>query len=296
MAKKDDKKLSLDELAAQYGYAAAFFFSDPELKRLIERAVKEQWTADKFQARFMATKWYRTRSADARTWVELKARDPAEAKRRMDTQRFQIQQMATQMGVSLSAKRLERMTEDSFIFGWDDASLRQWISAEFKYQPEGGTTGQASTLEQFIRQTAGEYGVQVSAAQVGKWVGQALSGTYTEDHLVDFIRDMARSKYPGMQTYLDQGLTVRDVADPYIQSYASLLELTPDTVQLNDARVQKALQGQQPAKPGDAPQMQTLYDFERDLRKDPRWRRTKNAREQMTNTALGVLQDMGIYA
>jgi hypothetical protein len=72
---------------------------------------------------------------------------------------------------------------------------------------------------------------------------------------------MARSKYPEMQTYLDQGMTVRDVAEPYLQSYAQLLEVAPDAVQLTDARVQKALQGTPPDKPGAPPVMQSLFDL-----------------------------------
>jgi hypothetical protein len=124
-------------------------------------------------------------------------------------------------------------------------------------------------------------------------VAGALAGKYTEDHLRDFLRDMARSKYPGMANYLDQGLTVRDVASNYIQSYSSILEKPSDAVQLSDPLIQQALQGT-PDKQG-VPQMQNVYDFERQLRKDPRWLQTKNAKDQTLNATLGVLQDWGLY-
>src|SRR5687768_4278283 len=95
------KKLTLEELAAQYGYAASFFFSNAELKTLITRAVKEQWTAAKFQAKFQTTKWFRTHSSSVRTWIELAKRDPAEYNRRKAERNAELQTRATQMGVTL---------------------------------------------------------------------------------------------------------------------------------------------------------------------------------------------------
>jgi hypothetical protein len=105
---------------------------------------------------------------------------------------------------------------------------------------------------------------------------------------------MARSKYVGMQKYLDAGVTVRDVGSNYIQSYSKLLEVNPDTVELDNPLIQKALQGTPDAKTG-VPQMQTLYDFERQVRQDPRWAKTQNAHTEMTNATIGVLRDMGLY-
>lgn len=296
MAEKKPKKLTVDELASQYGYAATFFFSDGELKRLIEAAVKEQWSPAKFQAKFQATKWYRTRGADARQWSELKARDPAEAAERRRTRWGQVRQLASQMGIALSTDKVSRIVDNSLLLGWDDKLLREAVGAEFKYAANGGTQGESATMEAFIRKTADDFGVPVSDSQVGQWVGGTMAGTHTQDGVVDFVRDMARSKYPGLNGYLDKGFTVRQVAEPYVQSYAQILEMPADTVNMTDVRIQRALQGVAPDKQGAMPQAQTLYDFERDLRKDPRWRRTKNAKEQMTSTALGVLQDMGIYS
>lgn len=324
--------LGLDELSAQYGYAAAFFFSDPELTKLINQAVTGQWSPDRFRAAFMATNWYRSHSGDVRMWLELKSRDPAEAQHRIDNQKFKIQQLANQMGISLDSSRLAKMAEDSLMFGWSDPLLQQMVGSEYKYTGGQTGTGQAADLQTRIRQLASDYGVTVSDSQVAQWVGGALQGRYTENTLDDFVRDMAKSKYPGLNKYIDQGMTVRQVASPYMQSYSQLLETSVDSVDLNDPLIQQALQGYSvkgsgtqpkappgqtgPPKPtgagvsaGPSPQMagvqptnptdmqpMSLYDFERQVRKDPRWLRTKNAMDSMQNAALGILQDMGLYA
>lgn len=287
-------KLSMDELAAQYGYAAAFFNSNPELTGLINQAVGAQWTPDKFRAALMASQWYRTQTESARQWIEVNSRDPAEAQKRISDKSKAIQQMANQQGISLGADRLKKMATDSLSMGWDDLTLQQAVAAEWKYKP-GGTAGGAATLEVRVKEMADEYGVSVSDAQVADFIGGSMAGRYTEDNIADFMRDSARSKYPGLQGYLDTGMTVKQVAAPYVQSYAQILEQGPETVSVNDPAIQKALQGI-PAKDKQPPVMaQTLYDFERDLRKDPRWLNTKNAKDSVQNTALGVLKDFGIY-
>jgi hypothetical protein len=323
--KPDDKpKLSMEELAAQYGYAAAFFSSDPELRGLIEQAVSGQWTPDKFRAALMASNWYRSKGEATRQFIELQNRDPVESNQRIADRARQIQQKANQQGISLDPTRLANMARDSLLYGWDDLQLQQAVAAEWQYKP-GDTAGGAASLEVRYNALAADYGVTLSQQQLGDFIGGTMAGRYTEDNVADFMRDTARSKYPGLQQYLDVGMTVKQVAAPYLQAYATILEVAPDTVSVTDPYVQRALQGQQPVKsklppkpgtggeytaqgfvtggPGGGVtppqampvQPMSLYDFERGLRQDPRWLQTKNAKTDMQNTAIGVLKDFGIY-
>lgn len=290
-----NKQLGIEELAATYGYAATFFNSDPELRGLIDRAVHEQWTADRFRAAFMASAWYRARNADTRQWVELESRDPATASQRIGNQQYVIQGIANQMGISLPTDRLRKMARDSLMFGWEETQLKEAVAAEFQYRPGGNTAGGAASIEDRIRQYASDYGVSLGDTQVGQWVQGTLAGKFTEEHLRDYARDMARSKYPGMSYYLDQGMTVRQVAAPYVKSYSDLMEIGEDTVNLGTPIIQTALQGVQ-ADANTAPRMRSLFEFERDVRKDPQWLKTKNARDSVQNATLGVLRDFGLYA
>jgi hypothetical protein len=177
---------------------------------------------------------------------------------------IKIKALANQSGVSIDPTRLRQMATDSLMWKWPDAMLQEMVAAEWTYKP-GGTTGGAASLETRVRQLANDYGIDVSNTQMADWVGGSLAGRYTEDHLNDFVRDIARSKYPGLNGYIDAGMTVRQIAAPYIQSYSSILEQSPDVVSLNDPSIQRALQGV-PAKDGTPPvKAVSLYDFERDL-------------------------------
>lgn len=312
----NNKKLSLDELASQYGYAANFFYSDPELTSLITQATKEQWSAAKFQAKFMASNWYRDHAASTRQWLEETARDPETAKRQIDQASLKIRQSATQMGVALDAGRVDQMAHDSLMFGWSDQELKNAIGSELSYAP-GQARGGAGSFDAQVRSAANDYGLTVSDGTVGQWVRNLSQGTWSMDNVTSQLKDWAMSKYPGLGAQLGQGMTVRQVADPYIQSYASVLEQPAGAVQLTDPLIQKALQGSPPTTPPTAKSGSTglsgpsngpsstappptsptsLYDFENSLRQDPRWLNTQNAHQAAQQAAQGVLKDWGLYS
>ncbi len=287
-------KLDLETLAASYGYAAAFFNSDPELQDLISQAVAGQWSADKFRAELMASDWYRDHSAAQRVWIELEARDPQEAETRITNQMTKLKQQANQLGVTITDARLRTIARDSLMLGFPDEKIKELIAAEWSWGGPGSTTGTMATLENHMRQLASDYGVTVSDSQLTQYLSGVISGAMTEDHFADYARDMARSKYPGIGQWLDMGMTVRQVAQPYLQSYSQILERNADTIDLNDSLVQRALQGQQGTGGQQPTQAMTLYDFERQLRADPRWQYTANAHRSMQQATSQILRDFGI--
>jgi hypothetical protein len=65
---------------------------------------------------------------------------------------------------------------------------------------------------------------------------------------------------------------------------ASVLEVAPDSINLNDATLRSAI--------GPEKEM-SIYDFQRTLRKDARWQYTDNARQEASDSVLKVLRDFG---
>lgn len=288
-------KMTAEELAAQFGFAAAFFNAVPELKKLLKTALKQKWTAARFQAAFTGSKWYRSNQSNVREWVELQKRDPATAKFRVSEQTLKLQNMASQLGVSIKSDTLKRFAENSLKFGWSDEHVRRELANFWKYE-EKGQRGQAASLESQIRQAADDYGVTVTNKQLEDLIRGSIGGKITEDHVADLFKDQAASKYAGLRADLDKGFTVRQIADPYIAEYAKLMEVGDDTVSLaSNQHIQRALQGVA-AKPGEEPQRVSVYEFARQVRKDPAWRRTRNAHEEAQNTTMQVLRDWGLYS
>ena len=65
---------------------------------------------------------------------------------------------------------------------------------------------------------------------------------------------------------------------------ASLLEVNPDSISLNDALLRTAIQGDKEMP---------IYDFQRQIKKDSRWQYTNNAREEVAGSVQQVLRDFG---
>ena len=65
---------------------------------------------------------------------------------------------------------------------------------------------------------------------------------------------------------------------------AKVLEVDAGSIKLDDPTLRAAI-GPDKEMP--------IYEFERALRKDPRWQYTDTAREEVSDVALGVLRDFG---
>jgi hypothetical protein len=68
---------------------------------------------------------------------------------------------------------------------------------------------------------------------------------------------------------------------------ATILELTPESININDATLRSAI-GPDKEMP--------LYEFERALRKDSRWQYTDNARESVSKISARIRRDFGFEA
>lgn len=93
---------------------------------------------------------------------------------------------------------------------------------------------------------------------------------------------------------LDAGITLRSVAAPYINSVANLMEVSSDTIDLSATSgygkmVSDALRGTDPANP----QAISLAEFERQIKSNPNWGFTNNARDSVMSGVGGLLKMFG---
>jgi hypothetical protein len=101
---------------------------------------------------------------------------------------------------------------------------------------------------------------------------------------MNLINMQAKTYFPALADKIDKGYTVKQLLSPYIQTRANILEEDPDSVDIaslsNVAKDPKGLMG--------------LYDYEVSLRKDPKWRFTKNAQDSLSNVARSIAQTFGL--
>jgi hypothetical protein len=82
---------------------------------------------------------------------------------------------------------------------------------------------------------------------------------------------------------LAEGTDLDTIYSPYKKTMAALLEVDANSIDLNDTTLQGAITDRE----------LPIYEFRRMLKKDPRWQYTNNAREEVSNKVLRVLQDFG---
>lgn len=149
---------------------------------------------------------------------------------------------------------------------------------------------QKSLFRQDLAKAASANGLSLDTDFKGiadTWVKRIESGE-DPDIFKQMIRDVAKRGYPeSIGKLIDKGLDLDTIYAPYKRAMASILELNPETISLNDSTLRLAI----------GPDKETtIYDFEKALRKDYRWQYTDNAKRDVSNVALKVLQDFGFQA
>jgi hypothetical protein len=84
-----------------------------------------------------------------------------------------------------------------------------------------------------------------------------------------------------------EGTDLETIYQPYRTRMASILELNPQSIDINDRTLRSAI-GPDKEMP--------LYEFEKSLRKDSRWQYTDNAREKVSEISARIRRDFGFEA
>jgi hypothetical protein len=105
------------------------------------------------------------------------------------------------------------------------------------------------------------------------------------DNIASTFRKIASVSQPkAIADLLNAGTDLSTIYQPYKSAMASILELNPNDIQLTDPALAKAISGDK---------TMTSYEFQRELRKDPRWQYTNNARDTVSSGLTQVLKDFG---
>lgn len=201
-------------------------------------------------------------------------------KERLKSWTINLKQKLMQIGLQADDVTLENYYKD----GIDDATIIDELSGKVGAKGAQGATADALAKLRSVAMANGFNFDKDFALQADGWLQQIARGKPIED-FARLIRSQAKLGLPEkVGALMDQGLDLANVYAPYRNAMASLLELPPDSIKLDDPLLRSAY--------GQDKEM-SVYDFKRAIRKDPRWQYTDNAREEISNIALSVLRDFG---
>lgn len=287
-------ELDYNTLQAEFGLPYQLINAVPELKRLAERMVREEWTGDRVKAAIQGTNWWKSNTELQRQYLIKSIMDPQTVKQDIDNAKWKVKALLGSMGyTNVTDDYLDRMAHNVLYEGWTDARIRYNVGVETENGVFRGMmeSGEAGDFANKMRTLAYQNGLQLDDQWYSNYYTGILKGTSTIEQATRDIRNQAAAKFSGFSEQILAGQNVMDIASPYMQSMGNILELNSQGLNLFDPTIVEALNYQDDngsigAKP--------LWRFEVDLKKDPRWLETNNAREGMMSVAHKVAVDMGV--
>lgn len=289
----DGKVDNLDyaQMARDWGLAWAFIKSDKDLMDIVRQAVENEWDSVRFENALHNTKWWRTHEAAWRQIEALRLTDPASYGSRIKDEANRAKAYAAQMGVSISQEKANEIAYKALHYGWTDYDYKKYLAPMLQPGATGFYMGEAGDNEEQLRQMAYRNGVTMNDDFYRKAVQTIADGSRQMGDWEDYIRKQAASMFP---VYADQllqgGVDVIDLAQPYMSRMSAILEIDPGALRLDDPTLRQAMTG---ANAEGKPESMGLWDFENLLRQDPRWMKTKNAKNQFDSTARTILETFG---
>jgi len=145
--------------------------------------------------------------------------------------------------------------------------------------------GAAAQDVDFILATARDYGVKISRQQAMNYVANNLRTGQDVESTKQKIVEIAKSNYKNIGDRISDRVSTKELAGNYLWQKSQVLELNPENMDIFDADIQDAVNGNM-----------TMTDFNKRLRQNPLWSRTQNAREEAANYATDILKSFGLMA
>lgn len=163
---------------------------------------------------------------------------------------------------------------------------QQFITDLIKKNPEYAKVKEAGTTAalQSVQDAARANGITLSADDAAKYAERVRNGEKV-DEIASLFRKIASVSQPQkISDLLNSGVNLADIYSPYKSAMAKTLEIDPNTIDFTDPALSNAITGDK---------TMTTYEFQRALRKDPRWQYTNNARDEAATAATQILKDFG---
>ena len=289
-----------------------------QLGKLLLKAVEKGYTKQQFLDEAMLTDWWQSNAGSVRERIIDLNKYKELQKKGLDVSKtdFGMYQTDKMRQVKDRAKKLANITlddataqkivEDIYNGFLDndplaiDRLIIPYVSKTTNLYGKGAVTGfggEALQIQQSLASIAKANGLSVAdilpklgAAAAGQdaeqtTIQEILSGNLDLNTVLSNARQIAAQGQPEyVRKLLGSGYNLEDIYAPYKQTMASVLELNPDQIDLNDSSLRMAIN-----EKGDM----NIYDYKKALRQDSRWQYTGQAKESVSNAALKVLQDFG---
>lgn len=308
------------EAVKLYGGIDEIFASNEELKNLLIRSIGDPATAkddmdeDQFINLLQNTTWYKTNSGPIRQrGFEKRQYDALVKKLKTDDPQYKakidelnrtsaygrglqdvieiLRENAVKLGRQIGDDDLRVIAQGIYDYANEDdaVKIRNAILGVGTFGTGkgivGGAAGQNLTTLRAVARANGLNFDTMFKDSVDTWLDKIAKGESIET-FKSVIRNTAKAGLPErVASLLDQGVDLETIYSPYKRIMSAVLELNPESIDLNDPTLRMSI--------GPDKEL-SLYEYQRMLRKDPRWQYTDNAREDVSNSVLTVARNFGL--
>jgi hypothetical protein len=187
-------------------------------------------------------------------------------------------------------------TSTSFTVQGADATVylnefvKEVIKDTIKKNPTAPLGGKVGDTMRSLSSYAADMGVFKSPNEISSKSVDVITGKSRQEDILASYRKDAQALYANFAPRLaeDAGLTVRDLANPYIQMMADTFETASDNIKLTDDTIQKAI--------NDSKGLINLGQFRTMLRNDKRFETTSTAKREAADLGSAMLRSFGFGA
>lgn len=272
-----------------------------EIDILLKRAKDEKWDEDTFMDALEGTVWWQATYPSIRSFF-LDTHDPRKASTfaekvantmdsmlgKLETLGVTVRQVDPATGKVIdNTDFVKGIALKSIQNNWDDDQLEQYLSTQGDIIFSGG--GTLGSFYDRIAQQAYLYGVPLDET-MKKTINTSLLDPLDgrdANYWIKSVKDMAYDA-PQNKPFLaslQAGRNLYEVTNSYRQQMANLLEVDSTAVTWNDL-MGKVVDN----TTGNA---RTFADFTKQVKNDPLWQYTRNAKETYSNTALDIAKMFG---
>ena len=168
--------------------------------------------------------------------------------------------------------------------------VKEVVKDTVKKNPTAPLGGKVGDTIRSLSSYAADMGVFKSANEITSKAVDVISGANRQEDILASYRKDAQALYANFAPRLaeDAGLTVRDLANPYIQMMADTFETASDNIKLTDDTIQKAI--------NDSKGLINLGQFRTMLRNDKRFETTSTAKREAADLGTAMLRSFGFGA
>ena len=218
----------------------------------------------------------------------------ADVNRAVDVKRQAVNAAIEKYGIELPEGQLDILAREAWRNNWGvteiDLNLRPFLADTLETGED--LKGTAGDFQNDLSQWASRNGLSIDRSMLAKYVGNMTLGQQTLDDVKQELRTTyLMGAYPAWADRIEKGFDPEAISRPYRSAAAKLLEVEEDEISLDDPLLKRGLQG---TGADGKPRVVPLYEFESEIRKDPRWDKTNNAYETYTKVGTDLLRMFGL--